>query len=243
MSGAPSRPARARAPALPAAPSAGDEIRIGVSSCLLGEEVRFDGGHKRDPFITGTLAAFVTFVPVCPEVEIGLGTPRESIRLVRTAGGVRLVAPKSGADHTARMTRYARRRAQELAALDLSGYLFKKDSPSCVVFRVRVHQPGGMPARDGRGLFAAAMVASQPLLPVEEEGRLHDPHLRDNFWERVFGFRRLARLFAGRWRTGGLVRFHTAGKLLLMAHHIESYRALGRLVAGAARRSGRGDRR
>jgi uncharacterized protein YbgA (DUF1722 family)/uncharacterized protein YbbK (DUF523 family) len=208
------------------------EIRIGVSSCLLGQNVRFDGGHKRDPFLMGSFGRFVTWVPVCPEVEIGLGTPRESIRLERRKGGLHLVAPKTGRDLTQAMRAYAERRVRQLEAEDLCGYVLKKDSPSCGMERVRVYDENAVPARTGRGLFAEVLMQRLPHLPVEEEGRLGDARLRENFVERVFAYRRLKDLFAGRWSVGALVAFHTAQKLLVMAHSPEAYRSLGRLVAG-----------
>jgi uncharacterized protein YbgA (DUF1722 family)/uncharacterized protein YbbK (DUF523 family) len=217
-----------------AAPNgAADEIKIGISSCLLGEEVRFDGGHKHDRYITDILGPFVEYVPVCPEVDIGLGTPRESLRLVRSERGVLFMAPKSGTDHTAKMRRYADAKMKELKRLDLSGYILKKDSPSCGMERVKLYDPNGAPARTGVGLYAEALLKAFPLLPIEEEGRLRDAPLRENFLERVFAYRRMRRLFQSRWRTGDLVRFHTAEKLLLLAHDPESYRRLGALVAGA----------
>lgn len=209
-------------------------LRVGVSSCLLGQHVRYDGGHKKDEFLSGLLARFVEFVPVCPEVELGLGTPRESIRLQRGGDLVRLVAPKSGQDHTEAMRRWAERRVAQLARLDLCGYVLKKDSPSCGMERVRVWG-GRQPTRDGRGAFAAVLMAELPLLPVEEEGRLHDLALRENFVERVFAYRRLKDLFQGRWTVGDLVRFHSAEKLLVLAHEPAAYQKLGRLVAGAKR--------
>jgi uncharacterized protein YbgA (DUF1722 family)/uncharacterized protein YbbK (DUF523 family) len=208
-------------------------IRVGVSSCLLGENVRFDGGHKKDAFVVATLGRYVEFVPVCPEVEIGLGTPRESIRLERRQGAVHLVAPKSGRDFTDAMRAYAERRVKRLEAEQLSGYVLKKGSPSCGFERVRVYDGNGVPARDGRGLFAQELLARFPCLPVEEEGRLQDPRLRESFITRVFAYHRVRGFFSGRWTLGGLVAFHTAHKLLLMAHSPEGYRSLGRLVAGA----------
>ena len=208
-------------------------IRIGISACLLGQQVRFDGGHKRDAFLTETFARFVEWVPVCPEVECGFGTPREAMRLVRVEHGVRLLTIKTGIDLTTPMERFSRSRVSALAREDLSGYVLKKDSPSCGLHRVKVYDRHGTPARDGRGLFAAALVEAFPHLPVEEEGRLADPRLRDNFVERVFAYWRLRGLFAARWTVGDLVRFHTAHKLLLLAHAPEAYRQLGRLVAGA----------
>jgi uncharacterized protein YbgA (DUF1722 family)/uncharacterized protein YbbK (DUF523 family) len=209
-------------------------VRIGVSSCLLGHRVRFDAGHKRDAFLVDTFGRFVEWVPVCPEAEIGMGIPREPIRLQRAGPAIRLLGVRSATDHTDEMTRWSARRAEALAREDLDGYILKKDSPSCGLERVKVYEAGGLPARTGRGLFAAALIARLPLLPVEEEGRMSDPRLRDNFVERVFAFRRVRELFQGRWTTGALVRFHTAHKLTLLAHSPDAYRSLGRLVAGAS---------
>jgi uncharacterized protein YbgA (DUF1722 family)/uncharacterized protein YbbK (DUF523 family) len=213
-------------------------IRIGVSSCLIGANVRFDGGHKRSDFLIDTLGSFVEFVPVCPEVEIGLGVPRETLRLVRdknAARVARLVANNTGIDHTDKMNSYASRRVIALGREELSGYVLKKDSPSCGMERVRVYGSLGMPARDGSGLFAAALMRRYPSLPVEEEGRLGDAQLRENFVERLFAYRRLRSFFASRWTLGGLVRFHTAHKLALMAHSPKAYSELGRFVANAKR--------
>jgi len=212
---------------------ASEAIRIGVSSCLLGAKVRFDGGHKKDDFLVNTFGAWVEWVPVCPEVEVGMGTPRESVRLVREGDEVRMVAPRSDRDWTGQMRAYAGRRVAELEATELAGYVLKKDSPSCGMERVKVYG-AGMPTKSGRGLFAEALLARFPNLPVEEEGRLCDPRLRDNFVERVFAYHRVRTFFAGRWTVGGLVAFHTAHKLQLLAHAPRSYQTLGRLVAGAA---------
>jgi uncharacterized protein YbgA (DUF1722 family)/uncharacterized protein YbbK (DUF523 family) len=211
-------------------------LKIGISSCLLGQEVRFDGGHKRDPFLTDTLGAQVEWVPVCPEVEMGLGTPREPVRLVRSAeagGGFRMVTTRTGVDHTDGMNRWAARRLEELARdePDLCGYVLKKDSPSCGMERVKTYGAGGMPERNGRGLFASALLRRFPTLPVEDEGRLNDPRLRENFIERVFAFRRLKDLFQPGWSMGALVKFHTAHKMALLAHSTTRYNELGRLVA------------
>ena len=207
-------------------------IRIGISACLLGQEVRFDGGHKRDQFLTTILAPHVEFVPVCPEVEMGLGTPRETLRLIREDGRLRMITTRTGIDHTDGMNTWAARRLEELAGEDLSGYVLKKDSPSCGMERVKTYGSAG-PARDGRGIFAQALLDRFPLLPVEEEGRLFDAKLRENFIERVFAFRRLRDLFAARWTVGALVRFHTAHKMSLLAHSTVAYNALGQLVARA----------
>jgi uncharacterized protein YbgA (DUF1722 family)/uncharacterized protein YbbK (DUF523 family) len=208
-------------------------LRIGISSCLLGEEVRWDGGHKRDRFLTDVLAGYVEWAPVCPEIELGMGTPREPVRLVRRGGGIFMIGTKSERDWTAPMRAWAEKRARELARLDLCGYVLKKDSPSCGMERVKVRSEKGMPKKEGQGLFAEALMRHQALLPVEEEGRLHDAVLRENFVERIFAFRRLRSLFEGSWGIGGLVAFHTAHKLQLMAHSPQAYQALGRLVACA----------
>jgi len=204
--------------------------------------VRFDGGHKRSDFLVDIFGPFVEFVPVCPEVEIGLGVPRETLRLVRDGDEVRLLGNKSGANQTDAMRRYSDRRTATLANDDLSGYVLKKDSPSCGMERVRIYAASGMPARDGRGLYADALMRRFPNLPIEEEGRLNDARLRDNFIERVFAYRRLRTFFAGRWTTGGLVALHTAHKLQLLAHAPRAYAELGRMVANAAS-VGRGELR
>ena len=206
-------------------------IRIGVSSCLLGSAVRWDGGHKRDAFLVDQLGPFVEWVPVCPEVEIGMGVPRETIRLVERAGELRLVAERSGVDHGDAMRAWARRRLRELAALELSGYVLKQDSPSCGLERVPVWSAGGTPERRGRGLFAQALLRACESLPVEEEGRLRDARLRENWIERVFAYHRLRSFFAGVWTHRQLAAFHAAHELQLLAHSPAHARQLGRLVA------------
>jgi uncharacterized protein YbgA (DUF1722 family)/uncharacterized protein YbbK (DUF523 family) len=206
-------------------------IRVGVSSCLLGQQVRYDGGHKRSRFATDQLGRFVEWVPVCPELESGMGVPRPAMRLVRDDGDVRLLEIASRRDHTARMRGFATKRVRALRGLDLCGYLLKKDSPSCGMARVKVYADGGMAKRDGRGLFASALIDAFPSLPVEEEGRLEDARLRENFIERLFAYRRLRDLFLGHWSSARVVAFHTAHKLQLMAHSPVAYRELGRLVA------------
>ncbi len=211
-----------------------DRLRLGVSSCLLGEPVRFDGGHKRDAFLVEALGSHVEWVPVCPEVESGMATPREALRLVSHDGAVRLYTAKTGADRTHEMQRFCARRLEELDASDLSGFVLKKDSPSCGLERVKVYGVGNVPVRSGRGLFADALVRRFPGLPIEEEGRLRDARLCENFVERIFAYRRLSVLFRSRWSIGDLVRFHTAYKLTLMAHQPTAYSTLGRLVADAA---------
>lgn len=208
-------------------------IRIGISACLLGEEVRFDGGHKRDRYVTDTLAGYFEWVPVCPEVELGLGTPRETIRLVQLEDRVRLRTTRSDIDLTQRMHRFARERVSQLEKENLDGFILKKDSPSCGMERVKIHQARGPATRNGRGLFAGVLLERLPNLPVEEEGRLCDPRLRENWVERVFAYHALKELWSGRWKIGDLVAFHTRYKLLLLAHSEPDYRDLGRLVAAA----------
>ncbi len=208
-------------------------VRLGVSACLLGEHVRFDGGHKRDGFLTEIVGPQVEWVPLCPEVEAGFGTPREPMHLARRDGRVRLLTVATREDVTERLDRSARARADALARESLSGYVFKKDSPSCGVHRVKVYVAHGAPVKSGRGLFAAHVIDRLPHLPVEEEGRLQDPELRENFVERIFAYARVRALFDSRWTFGQLVAFHTAHKLLLMSHSPDAYQRLGRLVAHA----------
>jgi uncharacterized protein YbgA (DUF1722 family)/uncharacterized protein YbbK (DUF523 family) len=210
-------------------------IRIGISSCLLGAKVRFDGSHKKDAFITETLGKFFQWIPVCPEIEIGLGTPRESLRLVGTPSGPQLIAPRSKTDLTENMIRFAERRLEELAQLNLHGYILKKDSPSCGMERVRVYNEKGAPQRKGRGIFADALIRRFPLLPIEEEGRLQDLHLRENFIERVFSYYRWTELLKTNPGPKDLIRFHTQHKLTLLSHSREHYQKMGRLVAQAGK--------
>ncbi|MCU0520939.1 MAG: DUF523 and DUF1722 domain-containing protein [Anaerolineae bacterium] len=207
-------------------------IRLGVSRCLLGEKVRYDGGHKHDPYVTDVLGQYVdAWVGVCPEVECGLPVPRESMRLVGEPEAPRLVMPRSGADQTERMLSWTAGKLDELAGQGLNGFIFKKDSPSSGAFRVRVYDQNGVPKREGSGLFAGAFLKRFPNLPVEEEGRLHDLPLRENFIERIFAHARWMCLLREAPNPGGLVQFHSAVKLALMAHSPASYQALGRLVA------------
>ena len=210
--------------------------RLGISACLLGERVRYDGGHKRDPFLTRTLGDFVDWVPICPELEVGMGVPRESVRLVGSVSEPRMIGERSGKDWTAAMNSFATQRTDALAALDLCGYVFKKDSPSCGIERVRVYESKTQPTRRGRGLFAAALIKRLPLLPVEEEGRLSDPAVRENFIERVFAYHRWRAAAAAKSRSA-LVAFHTAHKFLLLAHSERHYRQLGRVVASVKTKS------
>ena len=216
-------------------------LRLGVSTCLLGENVRFDGGHARDRFVTDTLGQWFEYVPVCPEVDIGMGTPRPTVRLVDEdeGRGVQLLAPKTGEDFTERMTTYSEAKTAELQALDLDGYVLKKGSPSCGMARIRVYRKGTPARRNAAGLFAATLMERWPTLPVEEEGRLNDPVLRENFIERAFCRNRWRVLVARGLTRRRLVDFHTAHKLLIRAHNEAAYRRLGKLVAAPARRPDR----
>jgi uncharacterized protein YbgA (DUF1722 family)/uncharacterized protein YbbK (DUF523 family) len=216
-----------------------EKIRLGVSACLLGEAVRFDGGHKRDAFLVDVLGPFVEWVPVCPEVEIGLSTPRDTLRLIGDEDAPNLVVQKTGEDLTEPMQRYARARADELAALRLHGYVLKRASPSCGLFRVRVYRESETPRSGGRGLFAAQLMLRFPRLPIEEEGRLTDAGLRENFIERVFATARWQAFLEAKPRGRDLIAFHAAHKFAILAHSPKHYTALGQRVAGAGRSLGR----
>jgi len=207
--------------------------RIGVSSCLLGNTVRFDGGHKRQAFLMDELAAYVDWVPVCPEVEVGLGVPRETLRLLEgPAGDARLVGNVSGTDLTERMNRWAEERVTALAALNLNGYILKKDSPSCGIERVRIYSPtpGSQPKRSGAGLFANVLRQRLPALPLTEEGWLLDAGRRESFLSRLFTHHRLQHALADNARQS-VVQAHSAHKFLYMAHSPRGQHALGRIVA------------
>ncbi len=204
---------------------------IGISSCLLGNKVRHDGGHKRDLYITNTLGAYVEWVPVCPEFEVGMGIPRETVRLVGSPANPRMIAERSGRDWTRQMQDFARMRIKRLKEMGISGYILKKNSPSCGMEGVQVYSPSGRPNRQGRGLFARSLITKLPLLPVEEEGRLVAPHLRENFMERVFAYHRWQSIVAGHKSLGRLREFHSQEKLLILAHSEAHMRRLGLIVA------------
>ena len=207
------------------------EIKIGVSSCLLGNKVRYDGGHKLDRFLRDTLGQYVSFVPVCPEVECGLPIPRPSMRLSGSPDAPRLIVTKTGADLTDQMIRWARKRVVELEKENLCGYIFKKGSPSSGMVRVKVYNENGVPYQTGSGLFAKAFMDHFPRVPVEEEGRLHDPMLRENFIERIFALKRWRELLSSKHTLRDLIEFHSHEKLLLLSHSPNHYRAMGKLVA------------
>lgn len=211
--------------------------RLGISACLLGQKVRYDGEHKRDVYLTEVFGKFVDWIPICPEIEVGMGVPRETVHLVGELNNPSMIAAKSGEDWTDAMNRFAAKRSRALVKEKLSGYVFKKDSPSCGLERVKLYSNKGVPTRQGRGLFAAAIVKESPLLPVEEEGRLNDLGLRENFIERVFAYHRWQQTSSQRQSLATLVRFHTSHKFLLLAHSERHYRQMGRLVATAKGRS------
>ena len=208
-----------------------EKLRLGISACLLGEAVRYDGNHKHDPFLTGTLGQHVEFVPVCPEAESGMGIPREAMRLEGDPASPRLITIHSRIDKSRQLIDWNRRKLKQLDGEALHGYIFKAKSPSCGMERVKVYGEKGMPAHKGAGLFARALMERWPLLPVEEEGRLQDPKLRENFIERLFVHQRWQEVTTERFSPHRLEEFHRRHKLLIMAHSPRHYRELGRLAA------------
>lgn len=210
-----------------------DRIRIGISRCLLGENVRYDGGHKLDHYLAYTLGKYVEWVAVCPEVEYGLPVPREAMRLVGDPEGPRLMTIRSKTDHTDGMKKWTDGKLEELEKENLCGFIFKSRSPSSGIRGVKVYSESGIPSKSGAGIFGGAFVRHFPLIPSEDDGRLHDPQLRENFIERVFVLKRWQSFMAGSRTLKDLIEFHTGHKLLLMAHSPEHYRKLGKLVANA----------
>jgi uncharacterized protein YbgA (DUF1722 family)/uncharacterized protein YbbK (DUF523 family) len=208
-----------------------DKIRIGVSTCLLGQQVRFDGGHKHDRYLTDTLGEYLDFVPVCPEVEAGFPIPRETFRLIGDPEAPRLVTSRNNVDHTDRMVGWAEKRVRELEQENLCGFIFKSDSPSSGLMRVKVYNPNGMAEKKGVGLFARAFTHHFPLLPVEEEGRLNDPKLRETFIEQIFTLKRWRETLAQGRSMKNLVEFHSRHKLLMLSHSPTNARVMGKLVA------------
>ncbi len=206
-------------------------IRLGISSCLLGQNVRYDGGHKLDHYLRDTLGQFVEWVAVCPEVECGLPVPREAMRLVGDTRAPRLVTRFTGIDHTERMQRWVKKKLAELEKLELCGFVFKARSPSSGMERVKVYSTSGTAFTMGSGMFARAFKEHFPLVPMEDEGRLQDPGLRENFIERVFVYRRWQELVDSGGRLADLVAFHTAHKYLIMSHSGRHLKDLGALVA------------
>ncbi len=207
------------------------KFRIGISSCLLGNEVRWNSGHKLDKYLARTLGQFVEYVSVCPEVEAGFGVPRESFRLVGDPDSPRLVTFKSKTDHTDRMLTWTQKRVGELEKEELCGFIFKSDSPSSGMIRVKVYNEKGMPHKIGIGMFARAFMEHFPLIPVEDDGRLNDPVIRENFILQIFTMKRWRDNLARKRGMGNLVDFHTLNKLLLLSHSPKHYRLMGKLVA------------
>lgn len=209
-------------------------FRIGISSCLVGNAVRYDGGHKLDRFLRDTLGNYVQFVPVCPEVECGMPVPREAMRLVGDIEAPRLMTIRSGVDMTERMRAWANQKNAWLAQQNLCGFIFKSKSPSSGMQGVKVYSEQGMPRQKGVGLFARMFMECFPLLPVEDDGRLHDPELRENFIERIFVMRRWREAAARTPALGSLIAFHSRHKYLILAHSPKHYQDMGKLTAKAA---------
>jgi uncharacterized protein YbgA (DUF1722 family)/uncharacterized protein YbbK (DUF523 family) len=209
-----------------------EKIKLGVSSCLLGENVRYDGGHKLDRFLQDTLGEYVEYVPVCPEAECGLGVPREAIHLEGDPASPRLITTRTRQDMTRRMMTWAHKRVIQLEKEALCGFIFKSDSPSSGRERIKVYNEKGMPVKKGVGIFARIFMEHFPLLPVEDDGRLHDLNLRENFIERIFALRRWRDILGKKESKGNLVDFHTRHKLLILAHSPKHYQIMGKLVAG-----------
>jgi len=206
-------------------------IKLGISTCLLGENVCYDGGHKLDRFLTETLGQYVKYVPVCPEVECGLPVPRESMHLEGTPEQPGVVTSRTHNDKTEQMVTWANKRVVELEEENLCGFVFKSNSPSSGMERVRIINDKGMPEKKGVGIFAKIFMEHFPLIPVEEEGRLHDPKLRENFIERVFAMKLWRELLSKKWSLGPLVDFHSRNKLLILSHSPKHYQIMGKLVA------------
>jgi uncharacterized protein YbgA (DUF1722 family)/uncharacterized protein YbbK (DUF523 family) len=210
-----------------------EKIKLGISTCLLGENVRYDGGHKLDRFLTDTLGQYVEYVPVCPEVECGLPVPREAMRLQGDPDSPRLMTIRTKKDMTDRMVQWAQKRVIDLETESLCGFIFKSDSPSNGMKRVKVYNEKGIPVRKGIGMFARVFGDHFPLLPVEDEGRLYDPKLRENFIERVFALKCWREVLAKKESRRNLVSFHTQHNLLILSHSSKYYQMMGRLVAQA----------
>ena len=208
-----------------------EKIKLGISACLMGEQVRWNGGHARDRYLTDILGEYAEYVPVCPEVECGMGVPRETLRLVGDPDNPNLVTSKTNIDHTHRMTEWARKRVEELEKENLGGFVFKKNSPSSGLFRVPVKNFKGMPQKKGQGIFARVFTEHFPLVPVEEEGRLHDSKLRETFIEQIFTLMRWRKILIRKKSMGSLVDFHSRHKLLIMSHSPSHSKMMGKLVA------------
>lgn len=212
-----------------------ERIKVGISSCLLGAKVRYDGGHKLDHYLKETLGKYVDWIPVCPETEMGLSVPREAMRLVGDPKSPRLMTVKTEIDHTENMLRWAMEKLNELNRENLCGFVFKSRSPSSGLKGVKIYNASGAVSSSGTGIFAKAFTERFPLLPVEDDGRLHDPALRENFIERIFVYRRWQDFIKKGGASGDLVSFHTDHKFLILAHSPKHYAILGKIVANSGR--------
>jgi uncharacterized protein YbgA (DUF1722 family)/uncharacterized protein YbbK (DUF523 family) len=212
-----------------------EQIKIGISACLLGEKVRYDGGHKLDKYITDTLGLYFEWVPVCPEVEYGLPVPREAMHLIGDPVSPRLVTIRSGVDHTDGMKKRAGDKLRELKKEDLCGFIFRSKSPSSGIGGVKIYTSSGMPSNRGAGIFGGAFMRYFPLIPVIDDGRMHNPGLRENFIEQVFVYKRWKEFLKNKTRIRDLIAFHTNLKLLILSHSPKHYTTLGKLVAQARR--------
>lgn len=207
------------------------KIKVGISSCLLGEKVRYDGGHKLDHYLKDTLGQFIEWIPVCPEVECGLGVPRESMRLVKVGDEVRLMTIKSKIDHTERMEKWIKEKLKALENYDLCGFVFKSRSPSSGLYSAKVYDEKGNFIGKTAGFFAKAFSEHFKNIPVEEDGRLQNPAIRENFIERVFVYHRWLEIKKSGFTYKKLIDFHTNIKLTLLSHSPKHYRLLGKFVA------------
>lgn len=209
-----------------------DKLKIGISSCLLGHEVRYDGGHKYDAWIAKTLGYYAEYIVLCPEYECGLPIPREAMNLQGNKDDYRMLTTKTGIDHTQRMLIWSAEAIAKLPADQLCGYILKSKSPSCGMERVKIYPlHGGAAGKTGVGIFARELLLAFPLLPIEEEGRLHDPTIRENFIERVFIMQRWHELLSRKVGAAEIIRFHSIHKYQIMAHSPQHYREMGKLVA------------
>lgn len=208
----------------------GDKIKIGVSRCLLGEKVRYDGGHKHDRFLTKTLGEYVEWFGICPEVDCGLSIPREAMRLVGDIKNPKLLTQKTQIDYTGKMQSWAKGAVKDLGNVGLCGFIFKTGSPSSGMRDIKVYNDKGYATKKGVGLFAKAVMDAYPLLPVEDDGRLHDMPLRENFIERIFVFKRWQDMCRQSKTIKNLLDFHTKHKLLIMAHSPAKLKELGALL-------------
>lgn len=209
------------------------KIKIGISSCLLGEKVRYDGGHKLDRYIKDTLGHYFEWVSVCPEVEYGLPVPRESMHLIGDPVSPRIVTIRTGIDHTEGMVKWAEDKLRQLEKEELCGFIFKSKSPSSGIVGIKVYTSSGVPSNKGTGIFGGAFMRYFPLIPVIDDGRLHDPNLRENFIERVLVFKRWKEFLKNSPKIRDLIAFHTDLKLLILSHSPKHYSTLGKLVAQA----------